>query len=143
MSKLKIGLFIMYILMLIGAIISYGFWLGSNNGLCISSENFHNEVFNLIMVILIGYIFLFSIYYFIVFGSVTIPGSVNFVMFIIVTIMALTTNTIYYTTESDPNVFNINGILSRNWMMGLGLSSIVPLLGLVIIDLLDKVPESE
>lgn len=120
MSKTKITLLILYIIMILGALGAYGMWLNSNE--------IKDEIFELICMIFIGFLFLISLYWIMAHGSVTYPGIAIFLSFVVVAVVSL--------IKSN----TLNGTTSRNWMIGLGVGSIIPILSIVIADYLMSGP---
>lgn len=120
MSKTKNALFVLYVIIMLGALSAYGLWMGSND--------IKDEIFELVSLIFIGFLFLFGFYRFMMYSSVTYPGIIIFLSFVIVTVVSL--------IKSNTT----NGTTSRNWMIGLGLSSLIPVLSIVFADYLMSGP---
>lgn len=117
-------LFMVYVIMIISAISTYGIWLSANN--------IHDEWTELAFLILIGCLFLFSLYRFIVHRTV-ICGFVIFILFSIVA-------SITYMKETNitNSVALSNGTVSRNLMLGLGLGSLIPVLVIQVTNFLSN-----
>ena len=120
MRKMKIALFVLYVIIILAALINYGMWMGSNN--------IEDEIFELVCFLFIGLLFLFSICQFIVVDPIIHTGITVFLLFVGVVILTLT----------KPNI--LNGVGNRNLMIGLGISSLIPLLSIPIGEYLSSDP---
>jgi hypothetical protein len=120
MRKTNIALFVLYVVIMLGALINYGIWMGSNN--------IRDEIFELVCFLFIGFLFLFSVCQFVVMDSITYTGLIVFLSFVGVATLTLT----------KPNT--MNGVSNRNLMIGLGISSLIPLLSIPIGEYLSSDP---
>lgn len=106
---------------MIGALTAYGMWMKSNDA--------KDEIFELICLILIGLLFLFSFYHWIVLHrSVSYQGLSIFLSFVVVTVVTMIKSKVQIDTRS------------RNWALGLGLGSMVPILCIIASDYLLNEP---
>jgi hypothetical protein len=101
----------------------YGLWLAANP--------VDNGITQLILLILIGYLFLFSIQWYIIFRSANYPAIISIVMYIALSILTVVQANIV----SDGSSLPLNGYIYRNWAIGLGLGTCVPVLTVIIGDL--------
>ncbi len=120
MRKTKIALFVLYVIMMLSALTTYGMWMGSNN--------IRDEILELVFFLLIGLSFLFSICQFIVMDPIIYTGSFVFLLFVGMTIITLT----------QPNT--LNGVSNRNLTIGLGIGSLIPVISISIGEYLASEP---
>lgn len=102
----KQNIIIVYVLMIIVALTLYGLWVASNDP--------KDEIFEIIMMIMIGIAFVASLFFF---PYTAILISVIFVVVLMATLI------VNYKSSYPVK----KGTVYRNWMLGIGIGSIVPL----------------
>lgn len=123
MNSTKIALIVLYVLIMIASITMYGLWLASNN--------INDEVTQLVLLIILGYLFLSSIQWYVMFEAPNYPAIIGIVMFASLTIFTIIQSNMGITSAQ-------NGYIYRNWAIGLGIGTIVPVLTIIIGDLMKR-----